>query len=85
LNSEDWKFLVDAIMLIKGQMAIDMFSRKYTLLDETEKDIVQRTYYNINQILTFLSEPERWVKKRSRWTQTLSNLGKVKPNQQEGE
>jgi len=72
-------------MLIKGQMAIDMFSRKFTLLDETEKNIVQQTYYNINQILTFLSEPDRWVKKRGKWAQALSNLGKGKPNQKEGD
>jgi len=71
--------------MMKGQMAIDMFSHKHTLLDETEKDIVQRTYYNINQILTFLSEPDKWVKKRSKWSQALSNLGKGKPNQKEGD
>lgn len=86
LKTEEWAFLRDAIMLMRGQMAVDMFSRHYTNLDETEKDVVQRTYYNINQMLEFLSEPEKWIRKRSRWEQALSNLkGKVKPNQREGE
>ena len=77
---------MDAVLLIRGQMAVDMFSRSHTNLDEAEKDVVQRTYYNINQILEFLSEPEKWIRKRSKWEQALSNLkGKVKPSQQEGE
>lgn len=86
LNTPDWNFLKDAILLIRGQMAVDMFSRHHTNLDETEKDVVQRVYYNINQILEFLLEPEKWIRKRSKWEQALSNLkGKVKPSQQEGE
>jgi len=60
-------------------MATDMFSRKYTDLDVKEKDVRQRTYYNIDQMITFLLNPTGWIKKRSKW-QLLTNLkGKGKP------
>jgi len=62
-------------------MANDMFSRNYTALDQSEKDVVQRTYYNVGQILDFLSNPLPWVQKKSRWQNLKTNLkDKVKPN-----
>ena len=85
VKTEDWGFLKDVLLTIKGEMAVDMFSRKHTLLSKEEKDVVQRTYYNINQTLDFLLRPEDWVKKQSRWERALSDLkGKVKPNQTGG-
>lgn len=87
IKTEDWAFMRDAIMMMQGQMAMDMFSRAHTLLDQHEKDVVQQTYYNINQILTFLLDPDKWIKRRhGKWATALSNLkGKVNPNQTEGD
>ena len=67
METEEWRTLNDILITIKGVMATDMFSNKFTSLDAKEKDILQRTYYNIDQILTFLSKPLGWIKKRSRW------------------
>ena len=75
MKTEDWKFMHDAILIIKGQMAVDMFSRSHTQLDATEKDVIQRTYHYMNDILTFLSEPEKWVRKKS-----IFNLANLNPN-----
>ena len=62
-----------------------MFSRKHTQLTDREKDVVQRTYYNINQILDFLLDPLGKIKKQSKWLQTnlkpTSSTGRDKPNQ----
>lgn len=66
---------------MQGQMGLDMFSYRHTLLDEVEKDVVQRSYYNINQILSFLMNPTLWVKRRNVKTFLSDQFGKVKPNQ----
>jgi len=77
LKTEEWAFLRDTLMTIKGVMAGDMFSRRFTDLDQQEKDVAQKTYYQIDQILTFLLNPSAWIKKRSRWQQ-LNPMGKPK-------
>ncbi len=65
LGTEDWKFLINAIHLIKGQMSIDMFSRDYTEMSESEKDVLQKTYYQTMLILEFLGDPKRWITRRT--------------------
>ena len=82
LKTPEWGFLVGVLRLIQGRMLEHMVSKEYTFMDEIEKDVIQRTYYNINQILTFLMSPAGWVRKKSKWKQVLSDqMGKVKPNQ----
>lgn len=61
-------------MTIKGVMAGDMFSRRFTDLDQTEKDVMQKTYYQMDQILTFLLNPLGWMRRKSRWQQ-LNPMG----------
>lgn len=86
LKTEEWKFLRDALFMIRSEMAIHMFSKSYTQLDKVEKDIVQRTYYNINQMVDFLQDPKRWVSKTTKWKQNFTQFkGKVTPNQKKGE
>lgn len=77
MKSPEWKFLKDAILIIRGQMAEDMFSKKYTELTETEKDVVQKTYYNINQILDFLVNPQGWINRRTKIKQELADQSKI--------
>jgi len=84
LKSPDWKFLTDAILLIRGQMAEDMFSAKYTNLSKEEKDVVQKTYYNINQILDFLQNPQSWMNRRTKVKQGLANQAKKASRQMGG-
>lgn len=74
VKTDDWKFYSQLLLTIKGIMANDMFSRTHTNLDAQEKDVVQRTYRNIDQILTFLLDPIRWMGKRSKWAVLKSNL-----------
>jgi len=82
LKTPEWAFFVGVLRLMQGRMLEHMVSKEYTFLDEVEKDVIQRTYYNINQILTFLLAPAGWVRKKSKWKQVLSNqIGKAKPNQ----
>ena len=77
LKDHNWKFMVDAIQMIQGQMAVDMFSKKFTELTETEKDVVQKTYYNINQILDFLINPQGWINRRTKLKQKFADQSKT--------
>jgi len=66
------------LMIIKGVMATDMFSSKYTSLPAEEKDVMQKTYYNIDQILTFLLDPIKWMKNRTKYRYSTNPKGKEK-------
>ena len=76
LNTEEWKFLVNAIHLIKGQMSVDMFSREYTEMSESDKDVLQKTYYQTMLILEFLGNPKGWITRRTERKQRLADLSK---------
>jgi hypothetical protein len=83
LKTEEWQFVKDTLVTIRGTMLTDMFSRKYTELDPLEKDVIQKTYYNIDQMITFLLSPAGWIKKKSKWSSLTSNLkGKGNPSQE---
>ena len=85
MQTEQWKFLNDAILMIRGELRSDILSYNYTETDPIEKDVMQRTYYNIDQILEFLINPNRWIKKKSKIKQAYADLAsKVKPNRKEG-
>ncbi len=76
LNTEEFKFFINAIQLIKGQMSVDMFSREYTNMSESEKDVLQKTYYQTMLILEFLGDPKRWITRKSERKQRLADLSK---------
>lgn len=85
LNTEDWKFLINAIHLIKGQMSIDMFSKEYTEMSEKDKDVLQKTYYQTMLILEFLGNPKDWIKRRTERKQRLTDLAKKNSRQRGGQ
>lgn len=64
LKSEEWKFVRDVFMSVKGEMALDMLSSKFTELNAQEKDVRQRAYFEINTMLDFLSDPKGWVRRK---------------------
>jgi hypothetical protein len=74
LKTEEWKFVSDTILTLRATIVSDMLSQAYTKLDEREKDVMQRTYYNINLILDFLSEPKKWISYRSRWDSVVDQI-----------
>ena len=78
INSEEWKFMRDTLIVIKSEMMTELLSLKYTNLPETEKDIIQRTYYQINELADFLLQPLTWLKSKRRFS-PKEVLKKVKP------
>jgi len=73
MKENELKFMGEAIMIIKGIIMSDMLSFKHTNSEPYEKDIQQRTYYNIIQILDFLQNPEQWFRKKSKLKLAYSN------------
>ncbi len=78
-KTQQWKFVQDVLLTIRGTMATDMFSQKYTNLDPTEKDVQQRTYYQINQLLDFLMQPTGWIRKKRKFQMPTIRPGDTKP------
>ena len=57
IKSDDGKFIRDIFLLLKGSMLQTLLSAKYTNLTRDEKDVMQRTFYHICQLLDFLASP----------------------------
>ena len=81
IESPEWEFYREHILVIKSQMANNLLSDKFTKMSAEEKDILQQAYYQLNQILDYLDSPVKWFKHRNRFKQVTSNLkSKVKPS-----
>ncbi len=68
MESPEWKFIRDTFLVMKSEMMQEIFSRPHTRLDKEEKDVIQRTYFNINEALDFLLQPDQWLKTKRRFS-----------------
>jgi len=82
IESKEWEFLKDTILVIKSEMYQQLLSKKFTDMNAGDKDVLQKTYYNVNQILDYLESPVRWFKRINRFKQVLKPnfKGKGKPS-----
>jgi hypothetical protein len=71
-QNEDFKFFKDCIFIIRGFMANDLLSDRYTKLDATEKDVQQRAYKYMWDFLEFMLDPRKF----SRTTEAFRNYNK---------
>lgn len=69
LKSQQWSFVRDTYFTVRSRMLSDMLSLEYTNLDQTEKDVRQRAYYQIEQFLDFISNPTKWIRYKKRFRQ----------------
>jgi len=72
VESPEWAFFREHLLVIKSRMANNLLSKKFTDMSSEEKDVIQKTYYNINQILDYLDSPVKWFKKRNRLKRVLT-------------
>jgi len=75
-KTDEWQFLQDIILSMKGDILAELLSKRFTNLPEKDKDIQQKTYYNLMESLNFLANPMNWIKKKSRIQTFNQNLGK---------
>lgn len=85
IKTEDWQFFLYAIESVKMEMREDLLSKRFTELDAVEKDVQQRAYYSIKQVLDFLSNPQSWLVKKKMRMEKFKNyltrpVGKKKSN-----
>ena len=67
LKTEEWRFFIMLCMSMKNHMATGMFKPEFTKLSAEEKDIVQRTFANMNELLDFFMGPLGWFQKKNRF------------------
>lgn len=67
-ETEEWQFVKDCLMTMKGVIITELLSSAHTFQPAEDKDVVQKTYYHIVQVLDFLANPLGWIKaKKNRW------------------
>jgi len=77
MKTEDWKFMQLTFQIIKGIMMKELlYDYKHTNSDPFDKDVTQRTYSNIVQILDFLASPEGWIREKNKFKQAYADMTK---------
>ena len=66
IKSESGKFAFDVLRLCQTTCVNELLTTRYTKLEPTEKDVQQRTIYQLNQILTFLMAPMTEVNRKKK-------------------
>jgi hypothetical protein len=83
LEVGEFKFFRDMLLTMKGVILADVFSAQFSELGAADKDVMQRTYYQLNQWLDFMLGPMKAINaKKSRLVQM--NLTKVKATETKG-
>jgi hypothetical protein len=57
MKSEGWKYHVENLMYLRGIVAEDMLSERFTVLKPLEKDSAQRAYAMVDQVILYLINP----------------------------
>lgn len=64
VQGDEGRFVYDVFKTSKLTMLQELLSWRYTKLTATEKDVQQRTIYQLDQMLEFLMAPMRMVNER---------------------
>ena len=82
VQGDEGEFVRDVLKTTKLAIAMEMFTARYTKLPAGEKDVQQRTFYQIDQMLDFLMAPMRVINERSKKMSTYGPqlMGTGKPN-----
>lgn len=57
MEHDGWKVHQEFLWLIRGKLAEEMLSERFTNLDQQEKDSRQRAYYYCDELVRFLLAP----------------------------
>ncbi len=79
------KFVKKIFADMKGLAAHRMFTSEFTHLSAEEKDVQQRVGYQLFQILDFLLEPRKGMRKRLGLLEQLTSKSKIKSKTKKGE
>ena len=65
-KSDGWQMHLRHMEKLKLLMSVDMLDESFTKLSAEEKDIRQRTYAGIAEVLNFLQQPFKDVQKKAK-------------------
>jgi hypothetical protein len=83
VDAKEFAFFRDMLLTMKGVMMSDVFSHSFSELGAADKDVMQRTYYQLNQWLDFMLGPMKVINaKKSRLVQMNPTRGKATPSPQ---
>lgn len=71
LESKDGVFFKVMMQTMMSLMVDDMLSKRFTQLDEREKDVEQRAYHQIYEALLFLTSPAKWIREKTAYKMSL--------------
>ena len=65
----EWSVHKEFLLIMKGTIAEQMFSDEFTKMGKEEKDVKQRTYANMNEVINFLLNPLKGIESEVRYKQ----------------
>lgn len=67
-----WEVHTEMLMLIRGAVAEEMLSMDFTELPATEKDVQQRAYAMVDELIMFLLNPLAKAEQRARFIRGIN-------------
>jgi hypothetical protein len=82
ITGEEGSFVRDVFRTTKLAITVEMFTARFTKLSAGEKDVQQRTFYQLDQMLDFLMAPMKVVNEKTKTMGTYGPqlMGAGKPN-----
>jgi hypothetical protein len=56
-QTDGWQIYMEYLLYMRGFMAEDLFSKEFTEKTPAEKDILQRAYSMVSEVILFLTNP----------------------------
>ena len=66
-STKGWQFHQSVLQLCRGRLLDILLSKGFTAKPAQEKDVLQRSFYEIDRIITFLLDPLREFKQGNKW------------------
>jgi len=71
LGTSDGMFFKTMLQTMMSMMVEDLLSTRYTVLDPIEKDVSQRAYQQIYEVLLFFSSPAKWIREKTAYKMSV--------------
>jgi hypothetical protein len=71
LGTQDGLFFKTMLQTMMSMMVEDMLSKRYTQLGAVDKDVEQRAYQQIYEILLFLTGPSKWIREKTAYKMSV--------------
>lgn len=69
-----WGTHREMLLTLRGMIATELLSDRFTKLDATEKDVQQRAYSHVNELINFLLNPLDLATRRAQFKREFDKL-----------